>query len=163
MEKSALESENLSVGHLVFDEGENQFGKVTDIITRADGSRVAYIQFQNGRRAIVPLAKGQEILAWVGNGVVPQKPDSSREKPGGSAEAGMGDSAASAIGFTKKELEVLAGKRNGIGVRGGKKKVKKAKSYIPMGWDIISDWKMWPDWIKGEGLGAGRQSEVFLH
>ena len=22
---------------------------------------------------------------------------------------------------------------------------------------------LWPDWIKGEGLGAGRQSEVFLH
>ena len=63
---TALTGKDLAVGNIVYDQGADQYGKITQVRTLADGTKQIFIQFQNGRRAIMNIAADHPIQAWLG-------------------------------------------------------------------------------------------------
>jgi DNA polymerase III epsilon subunit-like protein len=64
--QSAVAGKDLAAGNIVYDQGSDQYGKITQVRTLADGTKQIFVQFQNGRRAIMNVAADHQITAWVG-------------------------------------------------------------------------------------------------
>jgi DNA polymerase III epsilon subunit-like protein/ribosomal protein S18 acetylase RimI-like enzyme len=64
--QAAVAGRDLATGNIVYDQGSDQYGKVTQVRTLANGTKQIFIQFQNGRRAIMNIAADHQITAWVG-------------------------------------------------------------------------------------------------
>lgn len=64
--QSAVAGKDLAVGNIVYDQGSDQYGKITQVRTLADGTKQIFVQFQNGRRAILNVPADHPIQAWIG-------------------------------------------------------------------------------------------------
>lgn len=64
--QSAVAGKDLAAGNIVYDQGSDQYGKITQVRTLADGTKQIFIQFQNGRRAILNVPADHPIQAWIG-------------------------------------------------------------------------------------------------
>ena len=66
LSQSAVAGKDLAAGNIVYDQGSDQYGKITQVRTLADGTKQIFVQFQNGRRAIMNVAADHQITAWTG-------------------------------------------------------------------------------------------------
>jgi DNA polymerase III epsilon subunit-like protein len=64
--QSAVAGKDLAAGNIVYDQGSDQYGKITQVRTLADGTKQIFVQFQNGRRAILNVPADHPIQAWIG-------------------------------------------------------------------------------------------------
>jgi len=122
---TALTGKDLAAGNIVYDQGSDQYGKITNVKTLADGTKQIFIQFQNGRRAIMNVPADHPIQAWIGKDEAKPTPEAApAQNREGSSIADLGIDLQSATmdangarlptpgAFTGVLQKILAGAKN---------------------------------------------------
>jgi len=122
---TALTGKDLAAGNIVYDQGSDQYGKITNVKTLADGTKQIFIQFQNGRRAIMNVPADHPIQAWIGKNEAKPTPEAApAQNKEGSSIADLGIDLQSATmdangarlptpgAFTGVLQKILAGAKN---------------------------------------------------